>query len=87
MRGNLGVYLQVSNRKQVRDDIKVIQTKFSKAAQSKGTLSCQTFTGRRERREDRKEGRRRDGGKKTRNRETGCKKEKKSEEGKLGMRK
>ncbi len=32
MRGNLGVYLQVSHRKQVRADIKVIKTKFTKVS-------------------------------------------------------
>lgn len=48
MRGNLLVYLQLSNRMQVRADIKVIKTKFTKviqaaAAQTKGTVSCQRF--------------------------------------------
>lgn len=48
MRGNLVVYLLVSNRKQVRADIKVIKTKFTKvtpaaAVQTKGSVSCQRF--------------------------------------------
>lgn len=46
MGGNLDVYLQVSNRKQVRADIKVFKTKFTKVtptAQTKGSVSCQRF--------------------------------------------
>ncbi len=70
MRGDLVVYLQVSNRKQVRADIKVIKTKFTKvtpaaAAQTKGSVS-EIHDGNTDSQGGEKEGRkgrRKDGGK------------------------